>query len=168
MSEDSVRGAQLARRQYASGDNAADRRADAMALSNKLRCEYEHRSLEQDPMSCARCGKELVRCLTQQDVTDCYYHRGGLCAARSSSVPRWSCCQLSESATGCQRGGRHKYEAVHPTFDSWFDNWATATGQGMPACPLCATAIFVTGAPLVTPNDCSAHKFCSYTSRPSS
>lgn len=134
MSEDSVRGAQLARLQYATGDNAADRRADALALSNKLRCEYEHRSLEQDPMSCARCAKELVRCLTKQDVTDCYYHRGKLCAARNSrgvGVPRWSCCQLGEGAAGCQRGGRHKFEAVHPTFDSWFDNWATATGQGI-------------------------------------
>ena len=172
MSVNSVRATQLAWLHYASGDNAADRRADALALRNKLRHEYEHRFLEQDPMACARCGKELVRCLTKQDVTDCYYHRGELCAtstrnSRRAGVPRWSCCQLTgEGATGCQRGGRHKYEAIHPTFDYWFDNWATATGQGIDVARMRAPSamslethranvwVFAMGlfSPLVVPN----------------
>ena len=134
MSAHSDREVQFARRQYASGDIAFDRRADALALRNKLRREYERRSSEQDPMACGRCGKELVRCLAKQDVTDCCYHRGELCATRKSrgvGVLRWSCCHLTgEGATGCQRGGRHKYEAIHPTFEDWFEHWATVTGQG--------------------------------------
>ena len=143
MSAHSDREVQCARRRYASGDIAFDRRADALALRNKLRREYERRSSEQDPMACGRCGKELVRCLAKQDVTDCCYHRGELCTTRKSrgmGVPRWSCCQLTgEGATGCQRGGRHTYEAIHPTFEDWFEHWATVTGQGsthmcMPLC----------------------------------
>jgi hypothetical protein len=135
MSSSPANGAQLAARlRYASGDNAADRRVDALALRSKLRREYERRPVDQDKLECARCGKPLVRCLARTDVTNCYYHRGELCDGRARRVPgapRWSCCHLAADSTGCQLGGRHSYVAVHPTFDSWFASWATTTGQGI-------------------------------------
>ena len=117
---------------FASGDVAADRRADALVLRGKLRREYDRRRRDQDGMQCSRCAKPLARCLAQRDVTNCCYHRGELCVGAGRQAAHWSCCRGAEDTVGCQLGGRHAYLAVHSTFESWFAAWATVTDRAMP------------------------------------
>jgi hypothetical protein len=65
-------------------------------------------------------------------VTNCSYHRGELCDGSGRQAAHWSCCRGAEDAAGCQLGGRHAYLAVHATFESWFDAWATVTDRATP------------------------------------